>query len=180
MNRYQFEDLISEYIENELSFSKRKEFESYLDGNPDALEMVNAIRSNIKKAGALPKVKTSSDFNDRLLDRIRSKSNERTDGSPIKGLIFGFSPIHASIMMGLVIAFVFINIQLFSPAFDSQDTNLLYTTNEKLTDPDLRSLSKTNNAQNANLANLTGDSTYADSVYQSKKDYSKKIQFVND
>ena len=28
MNRYQFEDLISEYIENELSLSKRKEFEA--------------------------------------------------------------------------------------------------------------------------------------------------------
>ena len=180
MNRYQFEDLISEYIENELSFSKRKEFESYLEGNPDALEMVNAIRSNIKKAGALPKVKTSSDFNDRLLDRIRSASDEGTDGLPIKGLIFGFSPIHASIMMGLVIAFVFINIQLFSPAFDSQDTNLLYTTNEKLTDPGLSSLSKSNNAQKTNLANLRDDSTHADSVYQSKKDYSKKIQFVND
>ena len=83
-------------------------------------------------------------------------------------------------MMCLVIAFVFINIQLISPAFDSQDTNLLYTTNEKLTAPDLRSLSKTNNTQNANLVNLTDDSTHADSVYQSKKDYSKKIQFVND
>ena len=34
MNRYQFEDLISEYIENELSLSKRKEFETYLEENP--------------------------------------------------------------------------------------------------------------------------------------------------
>ena len=34
MNRYQFEDLISEYIENELSFSKRKEFESFLKDEP--------------------------------------------------------------------------------------------------------------------------------------------------
>ena len=29
MNRYEFEDLISDYLENELSFSKRKEFENY-------------------------------------------------------------------------------------------------------------------------------------------------------
>ena len=180
MNRYEFEDLISEYIENELSFSKRKEFESYLEDNPDALEMVNAIRSNIKKAGTLPKVKTNVDFNDRLLDRIRSESDERTDGLPIKGLILGFSPIHASIMMGLLIAFIFINIQLFTPAFDSQGTNRLYTTNEMLTDPSSSSLSKTNNTQNKNLAILRDDTTQADSVYQSKKDYSKKIQFVND
>ena len=29
MNRYEFENLISDYLEGELSFCKRKEFESY-------------------------------------------------------------------------------------------------------------------------------------------------------
>ena len=75
MDRYQFEDLISEYIENELSLSKRKEFESYLENNPDALELVNAIRLNIEKAGTLPKIKTSSKFNDRLLNRIKLETD---------------------------------------------------------------------------------------------------------
>ena len=36
MNRYEFENLISDYLEGELSFSKRKEFESYLEENEDA------------------------------------------------------------------------------------------------------------------------------------------------
>ena len=36
MDRYQFEDLISDYIENNLSMSQRKEVESYLEDNPDA------------------------------------------------------------------------------------------------------------------------------------------------
>ena len=35
MNRYDFEDLISDYLEGELSFSKRKEFESYFEENED-------------------------------------------------------------------------------------------------------------------------------------------------
>ena len=30
MNRYQFEDLISSYIDNEITLSKRKEFEKYM------------------------------------------------------------------------------------------------------------------------------------------------------
>ena len=34
MNRYQFEDLISEYIDNEITLSKRKEFEDYMKDNP--------------------------------------------------------------------------------------------------------------------------------------------------
>ena len=33
MNRYEFENLISDYLEGELSFSKRKEFESYLESD---------------------------------------------------------------------------------------------------------------------------------------------------
>ena len=36
MNRYEFENLISDYLEGELSFSKRKEIESYLEENQDA------------------------------------------------------------------------------------------------------------------------------------------------
>ena len=47
MNRYQFEDLISEYIDNELPLGKRKEFEDYLSNNTDAEALVNSIRSNI-------------------------------------------------------------------------------------------------------------------------------------
>ena len=70
MNRYQFEDLISEYIENELSLSKRKEFEAYLKNNPDSEELVNSIRENIKSLNQMPRTSTSSTFNERLLDSI--------------------------------------------------------------------------------------------------------------
>jgi anti-sigma-K factor RskA len=72
MNRYQFEDLISEYIENELSLSKRKEFETYLEENPDARELVESIRTNMAQMKTIPKVIVSPDFNDRLLARIQS------------------------------------------------------------------------------------------------------------
>ena len=34
MNRYQFEDLISDYVENKLTLSKRKDVELYLKSNP--------------------------------------------------------------------------------------------------------------------------------------------------
>ena len=40
MNRHQFEDLISSYIENEITLSKRKEFERYMKDNPDSVELV--------------------------------------------------------------------------------------------------------------------------------------------
>ena len=36
MDRYQFEDAISAYLENDLSLSERKAFESYMNENADA------------------------------------------------------------------------------------------------------------------------------------------------
>ena len=47
MNRYQFEDLISDYLENSLSLTKRKEFELYLSKNPGAADLVNQVRNNM-------------------------------------------------------------------------------------------------------------------------------------
>ena len=47
MNRYQFEDLISSYIENEITLKKRKEFERYMKDNPDSEKLVSAIKGNI-------------------------------------------------------------------------------------------------------------------------------------
>ena len=40
MDRYQFEDAISAYLENELSLSERQAFETYMNANPDAKELV--------------------------------------------------------------------------------------------------------------------------------------------
>ena len=59
MNRYQFEDLISEYIENELSLSKRKEFETYLEENPEARSLVDSVRYTMDTMRSLPKVKAN-------------------------------------------------------------------------------------------------------------------------
>ena len=107
MNRYQFEDLISEYIENELSLSKRKEFETYLEENPDARGLVESIRTNMAQMKTIPKVIVSPDFNDRLLARIHSDNNRLDIPIISQRTIFGFTPIYASLMTGLVIAFVF-------------------------------------------------------------------------
>ena len=72
MNRYQFEDLISEYVENELSLSKRKEFEAYLEEKPDAMELVESVRANMAQMKIIPRMKVSADFNDRLLAKIQT------------------------------------------------------------------------------------------------------------
>ena len=180
MNRYQFEDLISEYIDNELPLGKRKEFEGYLEQNPDAEALVNSIRSNIKKVKALPNIKASKTFNDRLLERIRSGSDEIKSELPTKWIIAGFAPIPASIMAGLIMAFVFISIQIFSPSFEMQNSKTLYTSNEDSNDNALEYPINIKDDHQGALADVPDDSSNIDSIRQLKKDFSKKIQFVND
>ena len=45
MNSYQFEDLISDYLENSLSISKRKKFEIFLKNEIGAKEKVDQIKN---------------------------------------------------------------------------------------------------------------------------------------
>ncbi|SVA97204.1 uncharacterized protein METZ01_LOCUS150058, partial [marine metagenome] len=70
MNRYQFEDLISEYIENELSLSKRKEFEAYLEMHPDAKNLVESITKTREEMNSFPIRKVFPGFNKRLTAKI--------------------------------------------------------------------------------------------------------------
>ena len=44
MDRYQFEDLISDYIENNLSMSQRKQVEAYLEENPEAKHQIKSVK----------------------------------------------------------------------------------------------------------------------------------------
>ena len=62
MDRYKFEDSISAYIENELSLTDRREFEDYIEKNPDAKSLLEEIVNNMGLIKGLPKVKASSSF----------------------------------------------------------------------------------------------------------------------
>ena len=44
MNRYEFEDKISDYIDNQLSVSERKDFEDFLNSDNEAKELVESVR----------------------------------------------------------------------------------------------------------------------------------------
>jgi len=113
MDRYQFECYISDYIENSLSIAKRKEFEQFLAVNPDSNELIETVRSTILHLKKLPAVKTSDDFMVKLQQRVA----ERRDVIPAqmekrKPMIFGFTPLTASMMSLVVLAIVFVGYEL--------------------------------------------------------------------
>ena len=179
MNRYQFEDLISDYIENELSLSKRKEFEAYLEDNPDAKELIESVRANMSQMKTMTKVTVRADFNDRLLAKIQKVHGQSHNPIPSQRTFFGFSPVHASLMTGLVVAFVFVAAQFFTPegnSLPSQSRNFAEESIPTLSNPSLKNV----NMVTPDLAEAEEDSVSEDPKKKSSKDFSKKMHFVND
>ncbi len=123
MNRYEFENLISDYLEGELSFSKRKEFESYLEENEDAKLLFFRVKNTLNDMKNAEKISTSENFNSKLLSKIKDKAPLL----PIdRSNIFGLSPLHASIFSSLCLAVIFISFSLIAPK-PSSNSNLEYS-----------------------------------------------------
>ena len=120
MNRYEFENLISDYLEGELSFSKRKEFESYLEENEDARLLFLRVKNTLNDMKNAEKISTSENFNSKLLLKIKDKTpltpNDRS-------YIFGLSPLYASIFSSLCLAVIFISYSLIAPKLASSSNS---------------------------------------------------------
>ena len=70
MNRYEFENLISDYLDGSMPYNKQKEFEQYMKQDPDAQYIVKNIRNTILDMNKIKQVKVSDNFNDKLLSRV--------------------------------------------------------------------------------------------------------------
>ena len=173
MNRYEFENLISDYLEGELSFSKRKEFESYFEENEDAKLLFLKVKDTINDMKNAEKISTSENFNSKLLSKIKDKApllpSDRIN-------ILGLSPLYASIFSSLCLAVIFISYSLIATEPVS-NSNLEYS---------LVPIDKTQKAvQSQIIKNNTSFTANdkSDSLDVNSKEYkpnkSNKIKFVN-
>jgi len=173
MNRYEFENLISDYLDGELSFSKRKEFESYLEENEDAKLLFIRVKNTLNDMKNAEKISTPDNFNSKLLSKIKDKAplmpNDRSN-------IFGLSPIYASIFSSLCLLVIFISYSLIVPKPIS-NSNLEYS---------LVPIDKSQKvAQSRKAKNNTSftDNDKSDSLDVNTKEYklnkNNKIKFVN-
>ena len=178
MNRYQFEDLISSYIDNEITLSKRKEFERYMKDNPDSEKLVSAIKGNIVKLNQIPRLKVKSSFNNTLKSKIDDFNSSPKLGND-KNLIFGFSPLNASFLFGLSIAFIAISFQLISTNFDFQQASESQFVNNKLS-KDIIPSKNLNKVIDPDLVDIEEDTSKSEINKQDRKDLTNKIQLVND
>tara|TARA_Y100001935_G_scaffold46775_1_gene38630 strand:- start:1324 stop:1848 length:525 start_codon:yes stop_codon:yes gene_type:complete len=174
MNRYEFEDLISDYMENELSFSKRKEFENYLNNNPQAKSLVKSIKFYKQKISLLPKLKASETFTDNLLKKIKIKSiSSKNIG--VKSVFAGFSPANISFLTGLFLAFIVVSYQLFN----SQVDRLSKYDNEVAESIPQESINNRDFHKNP-IASSGEDSTQTNAKTNSKKELTGQIRLVKD
>ena len=173
MNEYQFEDLISDYIENKLTFSRRKDIEKYLRENPKAILKVNQVRENISLLKSLPRTKVSGDFDEKLKDRIKNESVKPLKARILtKNNIFGFKPMNFSFFTFLIFFSMFLSYQFIDELFFPKDSSMkVFTDNEM-------EVKKTHEALNKSQITVPSDSMNTNQ--KNSKNFSKNIKLVND
>ena len=177
MNRYQFEDLISAYIDNELHLSKRKEVESFLKEYPHYRYLVDQIKDNMEVLKSSPKISAKEDFNKRLLTRINSHDSSREINIKDKKTIFGFSFFNATLMMSLLFLLLFLSLEIRVSESSIQKFRANKISEGKH-HQNQYDINKT--LDEKNLTNLNITDSKNDTIKKQKIDYSKKIKFVND
>ena len=177
MDRYQFEDLISAYIENELSLRKRKEVELYLAENPNEDQLVKQISLNIKALKNSPKIIAKENFNKNLLERIKSENLYIAPESKREKTLFGFSIFNASILISLFAILFILSLEItgsISSLKNIQNNKLVYN-KQVLDEKKINKKLKTEDPLNTNFTDLKNDTTKKE-----KLDFSRNIKYVND
>ena len=174
MDRYQFEDLISDYIENSLSMSQRKQVEAYLEENPEAKHQIKSVKQAMASMKSMPGISTSAEFMNNLNRRITSEKEAK---SVVKSTysFAGYTPLMASLSAVVVIAVVMLGLE-FMPESSNQATFTPAMTEQQINDLPVLPL-KTNDSM---LAESEEDSTNYDEDTPVKRNFDDKIQLVGD
>jgi len=174
MNRYEFEDLISYYLEGKLTFKKIKEFESFLKNNEESRTLVNNVRNSISDLNRLDEVVVSTRFNEKLLSKLKNKKSIVINDDKS---FYGFSSRDAAMFLSLCFAIIFFSFSLidfenyFSPTL-SKSTNIVDENHQDFKSSKFRN-DNNNFASDAPLDSLKKK----DKKYKPNKN--NKIKFVN-
>ena len=174
MNRYEFESLISDYLDGSMPFKKREEFENYIKDDPDAKSLLEKVKNTISDMNSFKKEKVSDGFNNKLLLRLEKDGL----GNKPNNTILGFTPFYASILSCLCVAFFVVATQLLNlsqgPSSTTTKVNQFTAESEKNISPYSKNIDLDNN--------LIVDSkidTIDDKKEKEKPNNPNKIKFVN-
>ena len=83
------------------------------DKNPSQDKLVKEIAKNMDALKKLPKIASRNNFNQKLMEKIKSKNMNINSKGTESGNIFGFTFINASALLGLIFV-------LFTLSFEIQ------------------------------------------------------------
>jgi len=180
MDRYQFEDLISDYIENSLPLHTRKDFESYLNRHPDARELVNSVKGMISNLHSQPAISVSPDFMPRLMDRVNHTGMPLWPGMQSEVRTWwGFTPRYAVLMSGLVLALALVGYEMMPSSPTGSPTPVPFAAQQSGPQPSVptpvSTAPKTNPAYAATAEDSSVQKLDRD---ESRPDFGKRIQLV--
>ena len=175
MNRYEFEDKISDYIDNQLSVSERKAFEDFLNSDNEAKELVESVRKTIKLLSSAETVKSSNEFLPNLTSRINSekKNISKLSKQKTSNHFFGFTRTNASLMVVLLVCFVSVSLNLLSTEGPKIQSNIVSNTSNQIKD-----ITPQSSNSNTNLVSTTSDTSDTTSMPRSNIKLDKKIKLV--
>jgi len=187
MDRYQFEDLISDYIENNLSMNQRKQVEAYLEENPEAKQQIESVKQVMASMKSMPGISTSAEFMNNLNRHITAEKEAKSVVKSTRSFA-GYTPLMASLSAVVVIAVVMLGLEFmpessnqatFTPTMTEQQINDLPALPAKRTLPPAKQVlpAKTNDSM---LAESEEDSTNYDEDTPVKRNFDDKIQLVGD
>ena len=112
MDRYKFEDCISDYLENKMPLSKRNEFEKYLKSHPEGLALMSSVQEVMDSMKSISETKVSPDFMNNLHMRIIQEKELYTSPSSERKIYFGFTPLQLGMMAVIFIGLISIGKEL--------------------------------------------------------------------
>jgi len=174
MDRYQFEDLISDFIENKLSMIQRKDFETYLDENPEAMQQLDSVKQVIASMKSMPEVSTSTDFMKNLNKRIAAEKEAQSVVKTTRSFT-GYTPLMASLSAVVVVAVVLLGLE-FIPEATNQATFTPTMAEQQVDDLPVLPIQPNDEL----LAENEDDSTHVDEDMPNTTDFKDRIQLVGD
>ena len=103
MDRYNFEEHISAYIDGELSEVEKKEFEKLIESTPECRIKYKEVNSLVSNLRSMPKLKTNDNFMRILNEKIHSHNKSKVSISNIVKKYF--SPSSGRPVIGFAMSF---------------------------------------------------------------------------
>ena len=177
MKKIEFEDLLSKYIENDLSLADRKKIEAYLNDNKEARNLLSSTKKTLRLVNNLESVNASKTFNQVLFHKLKNLNNRSTP--PIKHTkkrtYFGFTPRNGAFLSLLIVLFIGLSLNLVSTVL-SDPINQNVVAKEDLNNLNDNKL----NDSSSSLVSAVKNSSKAKTPNRKKFDLKDKVQFVKD